>query len=201
MTLSVMLGRSRLFLLSIAAHYYTCTCTLEWDRYCTLSATHVRMCMCIYGLCPPKQTYFDIPSLPLDVSSYSSAQDSSLILLQNVACFGTEAKLIDCPHSGTCMHAENVGVICLSRKFFYVPLYTQPLNSSSAIGSVCNERHKVTNTEEVRNAISTHLCCNTSKYIRALISYVTAKLYPCLVKSHRTRKQMKLFLQPCSCFY
>ena len=43
-------------------------------------------------------------------------QGSGAILLDNVACTGTETRLFDCPNNGigihNCVHAEDAGVTC-----------------------------------------------------------------------------------------
>ena len=45
-------------------------------------------------------------------------QGSGDILLDNVACTGTETRLIDCPNNGigihNCVHSEDAGVTCQS---------------------------------------------------------------------------------------
>ena len=85
------------------------------ENLCTFHATYVHT----HGLYPLEMPSYALP-LPLDVSSYSSPHVNGSILSQNVVCSGTEERLVDCRSSGPCTHAYDVGVICLSRKFFSI---------------------------------------------------------------------------------
>ena len=67
-------------------------------------------------------------------TAYSFArfgQGSGLILLDNVACVGTESRLVDCPANpiGThnCAHTEDAGVGCLA------PLVTTPASNMYSV--------------------------------------------------------------------
>ena len=77
--------------------------------------------------CSPQSYQFIVVIDVVGATAYSFArfgQGSGLILLDNVACVGTESRLIDCPANpiGThnCVHSEDAGVGCLA------PVVTTP---------------------------------------------------------------------------
>ena len=49
-------------------------------------------------------------------SQFGSGASSQTIWLDNVACNGSESRLIDCSHAGVrngnCVHTEDVGIVC-----------------------------------------------------------------------------------------
>lgn len=58
------------------------------------------------------------------------------IFMDNVACTGTESRLIDCPfdsHTADCVHAEDAGVRCQEGVLFDSSMkYILTLSSSSS---------------------------------------------------------------------
>ena len=55
-----------------------------------------------------------------DSSRFGSGVSSQRIWLDNVACSGSESRLIDCSHAGIgnedCVHSEDVGIVCSNGK-------------------------------------------------------------------------------------
>ena len=53
-------------------------------------------------------------------------QGSGPILLDDLACTGTETRLVDCPHSGisthNCAHSEDAGAVCQRECLLYILL-------------------------------------------------------------------------------
>ena len=51
-----------------------------------------------------------------DSSRFGSGASSQTIWLDDVACSGSESRLIDCNHAGigneNCQHSEDVGIVC-----------------------------------------------------------------------------------------
>ena len=51
-----------------------------------------------------------------DSSLFGSGASSQRIWLDDVACSGSESRLIDCSHAGigneNCVHSEDVGIVC-----------------------------------------------------------------------------------------
>ena len=63
------------------------------------------------------------PQEQLAVSLALFGQGTGAILLAEVECTGSEARLVDCPRyalgSNDCSHAEDAGIICQSKQFCF----------------------------------------------------------------------------------
>ncbi len=64
-------------------------------------------------------------------------QGTGDIILDDLQCVGTEANLFECPHSGVnvhnCVHAEDAGVVCMSKSVVRIFLTNGNLEMSLLI--------------------------------------------------------------------
>ncbi len=70
-------------------------------------------------------TYF-LPTATSAPQRAAFGQGTGSIVLDNVACTGTETNLFDCPNNGigihNCAHSEDAGVVCSGQKYCILPI-------------------------------------------------------------------------------
>ena len=64
-----------------------------------------------------------VDAIAYDRAFFGQGSTQMGIFMDNVACGGTESRLIDCPfdrHTADCIHAEDAGVRCQEGVLYYV---------------------------------------------------------------------------------
>ena len=109
-------------------------------------------------------------SLPIAATALRSGFTNGVgqIWLDNVACSGTETRLIDCSHNGlgshNCVHSDDAGVRCTGTSCIQGDIRLQGGNNTFGRVEVCNNNIWGTVCDDFWNAADAIVVCRELGY-------------------------------------